>query len=421
MRFIHAADIHLDSPLRSLPFEDPRRITRLQGATREAFAGMVDYCIQEKVAFLLLAGDLYDRDDVNMQIAVFLRNQLSRLDRAGIRVVIARGNHDAGNRITSALDLPANTRVLSDKKPETVLFEGLEVPVAIHGQSFRPGEITENLAAAYPAVRKGCLNIGLLHTSLAGSPEHDPYAPCKLEELTSRSYAYWALGHVHNGEILAREPWVVYPGNIQGRHAKESGPKGCILVETEEERIVRAEPLAFDVVRWSQAGVDLGGADSEFALVERLRAALTQARRDADGRPAAVRMVLTGRTALHRSLETRPGRLRQTIEELAGETAGEDLWLEQIRNETKPVPQGNSDDATEAVGELIRIMRDVARSAPKIGGLLERELGPLRTKLPEELKELPALRLLSNPELAEPELARLEPRLMACLAEEEDS
>jgi DNA repair protein SbcD/Mre11 len=421
MKFVHAADIHLDSPLQALALQDVAQIERMRRATRDAFEHMIELCIEQQVAFVVLAGDLYDHDCPNMQIAVFLRNQLARLEKKGIRVVIQKGNHDANNKITSALDLPGNTQILSDRKPETIRFDDLPVRVAVHGQSFKPGPVTENLAASYPAPLQGYVNIAVLHTSLAGNVDHDNYAPCKLEDLTTRGYDYWALGHIHKGAILARDPWVVYPGNLQGRHAKETGPKGCFLVGVEDDRIASAELVPVDVVRWHQAAVDLRGKTREPEMIEGIRGSLAKAYRDADGRPSAVRLILSGRTLLHDAVEKRPNRLRQTVLELAGEIGGDDIWIEKIRDDTTPLTARTQAAPNEAASELMQIMREVAGDAAQIGSLLEKELEPLRTKLPEELKELPALKLLDDPGLVPGALARLGPRLGSRLSGEEDT
>ncbi len=421
MKFIHAADIHLDSPLQALALQDAAQIARMRRATRDAFERMIELCIEQQVAFVVLAGDLYDHDCPNMQIAVFLRNQLARLETQGIRVVIKKGNHDADNKITSALALPGNTRILSDRKPETIRFDDLPLRVAIHGQSFKPGPVTENLAASYPVPLKGYFNVGVLHTSLAGSADHDIYAPCRLEDLTTRGYGYWALGHIHKHAVLARDPWVVYPGNLQGRHAKETGPKGCILVEVEDDRVASVELVPLDVVRWHQAEVDLQGKTHEPDLIEGIRTSLTQAYRDSDGRPSAVRLILTGRTPLHDAIGRKPNRLRQTVLELAGEIGGDDIWIEKIRDDTTPLTVRTKAASTQAASELIQIMQEVAGDAARVGPLLEKELGPLRTKLPEELKEFPALKLLDDPGLVQGALTRLQPRLDSRLAGEEDA
>lgn len=421
MKFVHAADIHLDSPLRNLGLREGAPVERLRLATREAFERLVDLCIEQKVAFLVLAGDLYDGDCANMQIAVFLRLQLARLGRAGIRVVIKKGNHDAENRITSGLGLPDNTRVLRDSRPETIVLDGLPVPVALHGQSFKAGPVRENLASGYPVPIAGHLNIGVLHTSLGGHGEHAEYAPCALSDLTTRGYAYWALGHVHKVAELARDPWVVYSGNLQGRHVRETGPKGCLLVETEGERVVSARPVALDVIRWHHALIDLRNAASEPDLLERLRAGLAEVQRDSDGRPGAVRLTLTGRTPLHLEIGKRPNRLRHSVLDLAGEVAGEDLWIEKIRNETTPPGGAGGVASNEAAAELVALMRELADDPAQVAALIEKELAPLRAKLPEELKTLPGLAVLDDPGLARDMLARLEPRLAARLAGEDDA
>jgi DNA repair exonuclease SbcCD nuclease subunit len=419
MKFIHAADLHLDSPLLKLSRQEPRQVERMQRATREAFTRLIGLCVEHEAAFLVIAGDLYDHDSPNMQIAVFLRKELRRLEEKGIRCVIIKGNHDADNKITSALALPSNTRVLGEKKPETVTFDDLPVRVAIHGQSFKPGPVPDNLAASYPPPVRGCYNIGLLHTSLTGNSDHDPYAPCTLEELTSRGYDYWALGHIHRRAVLSRDPFVVFPGNLQGRHAKEIGPKGCYVVEVDDAgRTTSASFVPLDVVRWLRAEVNVKGRHSEADLVEGLREALQQAWRETDGRAAAVRVALSGQTSLYPLIERRPHRLRQTAIEIADEIAGDDMWIEKIVNHTTPGEDnaGLSDEAHD----LVSIMQEIADNAEQIGPPLVKELEPLRTRLPGGLKELQSLKLIETPALCRQMLDRLQPRLAARLAGEED-
>jgi DNA repair exonuclease SbcCD nuclease subunit len=420
MKFVHAADLHLDSPLLALLRRDPGQVERMRRATREAFTRLVDLCIEQEAAFLLIAGDLYDHDCPNMQVAVFLRRELRRLHDKRIRCVIIKGNHDAENRITSALALPANTRVLGERAPETVTFDDLPVRVAVHGQSFRPGPVPENLAGSYPPPLAGRCNIGLLHTSLAGTSDHDVYAPCTLEELKSRGYDYWALGHIHRRAVLSRDPWVIFAGNLQGRHARESGPKGCYVVEVDDAgRTVSASFVALDVVRWLRADVDLGGRTSEADLAAGLREALQQAWRESDGRAASVRIVLTGPTALHELIERRSYRLRQTALELADEIAGDDMWIEKIVNQTSA--PGDGAFASDEAQDLIGIMQEIAGNADQIGPLLARELEPLRMRLPGDLKELEPLKVIESPGLAREMLDRLQPRLSARLNGEDDA
>lgn len=414
LKFIHAADIHLDSPLQSLILRDEAQIKRMRRACRETFEKLIDFAIEQQVAFVLLAGDLYDHDAPNMQIAVFLRNQLSRLDKKGIRVVIAKGNHDADNKITSALALPGNTRILSDKKPETIRYDDLSTRTAIHGQSFRAGPIPENLAAAYPLAVAGHLNIGVLHTSLAGSAEHNPYSPCKLEELTTRGYDYWALGHIHKAATLSSDPWVVYPGNLQGRHAKETGPKGCILVTVDDDRISAVEPIDLAIVRWQQVELNLDAVANEAEFINRAHSALSDVYREVDGRPVAVRIILAGTSPLYDLIEGKRDRTFQTILELAGEVGGEDIWIEKIHNETRP-PETPA-KASEGGNELLQIIDEFEGDPSRIEALLRKELDALKSKLPEGLKDLHVMSVLGDRDALKDAVRRLKPRLATLLS-----
>src|SRR6056297_3358890 len=193
-RFVHTADLHLDSPLRSLALRDPELAGLIGGATRTALGRIVDLCIAERVDALLIAGDLYDREMRSMKTAAFLAAEMRRLDAAGVRVVMIRGNHDAGSQITARLDLPGNVDVL-DAHGGTV--EIPEAGLAVHGLSLPNRPVPESLLPRYPAPVPGLVNVGLMHTSLGGAAGHDDYAPCSVAELAAHGYDYWALGHVH--------------------------------------------------------------------------------------------------------------------------------------------------------------------------------------------------------------------------------
>ncbi len=393
MKFFHAADIHLDSPLRSLVLEDPGQLSRIRRATRDAFSALVDRAIEKEVSLLLLVGDLYDHDNPNMQVVHFLRRELSRLADHGIRVVIVRGNHDAANRISRHLDLPPNTTVLSDQFPETVILK--EYGVAVTGQSFAPGNVSQNLALAYPPPRPGHFNIALLHTSLSGSPDHDVYAPCTLLDLAARGYDYWALGHIHKREILSSDPAVVFPGNLQGRHAKETGPKGAMLAETDGVRLTALDFIPLDVVRWHQIQVEISGLVEVRELAGPLRDNLEAALRESDGRPAAVRVILTGRASLPGAFLDSPEQVRQLVLDVAAEVSLEDLWIERVRLDLRrdEVVAGEGPDA-----DFAAILSEVARDPEALAAALAGDLSLLRRALPEELRE----ELDGSPLLAEP-------------------
>ena len=264
MRFIHAADLHIDSPLRGLDRYEGAPVERLRGATRAAMVGLVDLAVEEAGAFVLLAGDVYDRDWPDFRTGLFFREQMVRLERAGIPVLMVQGNHDAQGRITRSLKLPDNVTLFSSRTAQTVRLESCGV--AVHGRSFPEREVSEDWVPDYPDPIPGVFNIGLLHTSLTGRPGHDPYAPTDLAALRAKGYDYWALGHVHQREVVHEQtPRVLFSGNLQGRHANETGPKGCELVTVEGGR-VESRPVALDTVRWSRLTLDLlacGGGELE--------------------------------------------------------------------------------------------------------------------------------------------------------------
>ena len=184
IRFIHAADLHIDSPLRGLGRYAGAPVERLRNATRRALVQLVELALAEEVQFVLLAGDLYDSDWTDFHTGLFFREQMVRLVRAGIQVFIVQGNHDAQGVISRQLPLPEQVRVFSSRASETVHLQGLGV--AIHGRSFSERKTIDDLVPGYPDAVPGAFNIGLLHTSLTGAPGHDTYAPTSVPVLRAR-------------------------------------------------------------------------------------------------------------------------------------------------------------------------------------------------------------------------------------------
>ena len=329
-KFIHAADVHLDSPLRGLSRYESAPVETIRGACRRAFENLVDLAIEEKVAFVLLAGDLYDGDWKDYSTGIYLSRQIGRLSQHGIMVYAVAGNHDAANKMTKVLDTPSNLKILSARKVETIKLD--EVAVAIHGQSFGTQHVDKNLAAGYPAAEKGLFNIGLLHTSLDGREGHAAYAPCGLDDLRSKGYQYWALGHIHKQELVSEDPWVVFSGCIQGRHIRETGSKGCLLVYVEDGIVTDVEKTALDVLRWVRCTVDLTDVSDLQEVLERTRKSIEDERAAADGRLIALRIRYTGGTAISQELFAYPERFEQQVRALGVEIGGDDLWVERIEN-----------------------------------------------------------------------------------------
>jgi hypothetical protein len=331
---LHTADVHLDSPLAGLP--DYEGVPRDEGrlATRRALTNIVDLALDEGVALVIIAGDLYDGELRDANTGLFLCAELSRLRRAGVEVVIGYGNHDAASVVTRRLPLPDGVKVFSTRRPETIPF--LELGIGVHGQGYSRRDVTEDLSARYPAPIDGVANIGVLHTAVTGRHGHSSYAPCSVEGLTARGYPYWALGHVHEFEVLRREPWIVFPGCPQGRGLRECGAKGVVMVDVDGDEIVSVERRAVDVVRWALVeAVCTGAADRDDALVsvrDGLRASLQQA----DGRPLACRVVLRGACAADRALGARPQQLIDEVRALGVDVGAGELWIEGVRCATTP-------------------------------------------------------------------------------------
>lgn len=380
-RFIHAADIHLDSPLKGLESYPDAPVEQIRGAARRAFDNLVSLAIDEGVAFVLLAGDLFDGDWKDYNTGLYFTHRMGRLREAGIRVFLVSGNHDAASSLTRALSLPDNVTIFSHKKPETRTLD--ELGVAIHGQSFAARSVTEDLSRAYPQALPGLCNIGLLHTSLTGRPGHEPYAPCTLEGLVSKGYDYWALGHVHQREVLQSNPWVVFSGNIQGRHIREAGAKGCQLVTVEDGQITEVDFRELDVLRFAFCRVDLASCERLEAVADRVREAMELERRTAEGRPLAVRVVLEGQTVLHERLHRREEVFREEFRVMAADLG--DVWLEKLGISTKP--QASGSDALDADSPLSGLLEAIAQMRLDSSSLTELvpEFDALRSKLPAEL------------------------------------
>lgn len=335
-RFIHAADAHIDSPLRGLEAHEDAPVERIRGATRHAFENLIQLAIDKKVDFLVLAGDLYDGDWKDYSTGLFLRRQLSRLDNANIPVFMISGNHDAESVITRSLSLPDYVFRFSTRKAESK--EVPDLPVVIHGRGFPNRQVPENLVADYPDAVPNAFNLGLLHTSLTGASGHDTYAPCSVADLEQKGYDYWALGHVHQPAVISERPWIVFPGNCQGRHVRETGPRGCCLVTVDDTlQVTFFERHDLDVVRWDVLDVDLNGVQEKGEALERVSQSMSDAVESAGGRLVAARVVFHGATDLHGSLHHDMDRWQNEVLARAYDQGEDAFWLEQVKVKTKPI------------------------------------------------------------------------------------
>lgn len=385
MKFIHAADIHLDSPLTGLAAYPDAPVAMLRTATRDAFTNLVSAAIEEGVDFLIIAGDLYDGAWKDHNTGIYFCKEMGRLRKAGIPVYLLFGNHDAESEMTKKLQLPDNVFVFETRKASTFCLESLGV--ALHGRSFKDAATIENLATGYPPPLAGMFNIGVLHTALEGNAAHASYAPCTLEQLHAHGYQYWALGHVHEHQIWHGAATIVFPGNLQGRHIRETGAHGAVLVSADETGVSKVERLLVDVLRWFNLEVDVSGyatlAEVVRAIGKELEALVAAGPAPI---PAAVRITVSGKSAAHGELFGLEGQLRGEVLALAAAIGPERLWIEKVKICTAPLDLGETlHGRADALAELQDILA-AAESDPDFLHSLQEDLLQLVTKAPLELQ-----------------------------------
>lgn len=383
-KFIHAADIHLDSPLVGLARYEGAPVKYVRTAAREAFNNLINLALQEKVSFLVIAGDLYDGDWKDYNTGLFFAAQMTRLREARIRAFIVRGNHDAASQITKHLSLPDNVKEMSCDSPEVQCLD--DIGVAIHGQGFSKAAVTEDLSRNYPDPLQGYLNIGVLHTCASGREGHESYAPCDINSLAVKGYDYWALGHVHKREVLKKDPWIVFPGNIQGRHIRETGSKGCSLVSVKEGRIEAVQHRNLDILRWSLCEINASGAADLDDILERAKQVLEPEIAHAEGRLLAVRFLVSGACSAHDNILTAPESLINNLRQLATDLGAGHLWVEKVKIDTRRLVSQEEVLSLPPVESLVQYIRELANDEGAVVGLLA-EFAALKKALPPELYE----------------------------------
>ncbi|MER9729851.1 DNA repair exonuclease [Mesorhizobium sp. M0217] len=358
-RFVHTADIHLDSPLRSLAMRNPDLAGLVGDASRQAFVSIVDLCLEERVDALVIAGDLYDGDQTSMKTARFLGAQIMRLHQAGIRVLKIRGNHDALSRISKQLVFP-NTVTIFGGRAQSVLQTAGGLDVVFHGLSFANPKAPDSLLTKYPAAREGAVNVGIMHTSLAGSPGHDVYAPCSIADLHAHGFDYWGLGHIHVRQVYSGASTVVMPGIPQGRDINEAGEKSVTLVTVRDDRSIEIEERLTSVAQFERVSVDLTGAVEWPEAVARVRYALEEMRVAVRSRHAVARIGLTGTSPLMWALIRDKDLLLAEAEQAAEQL--DHTWVEKLELDLAPPRAETAEDIADPVFELEQSMRADAKS-----------------------------------------------------------
>ncbi len=340
--FLHAADLHLDTPFQGLARVRPELAEVLRDASLKAFDRLVELALRERVAFILLAGDLYDGPRRGVRAQLRFARGVQRLAEQGIRTFIVHGNHDPLGGWNAVRSWPPEVKIFPSGRVEDArVTRNGTVLATVYGISYEKPEVRKNLARLFRRRESPGIHIGLLHCNVGSNSEHAPYSPCELEDLKRASMDYWALGHVHRRSILCSDsPWVVYPGNLQGRSPKpsEQGAKGAVLVRVAGGRIRNVEPVALDLVRFVTLKLDIRGIRDLPSLGGRLRREGEALLARSEGRSLIVRVLLCGRGELVRDLRC-DGALEGLLQELRAESTVEEpfLWWQDLVDDTKAV------------------------------------------------------------------------------------
>ncbi|MFD0674264.1 exonuclease SbcCD subunit D [Cohnella sp. GCM10027633] len=361
--FIHAADLHLDSPFKSLAKAPDAVRSRLQDATFAALRRLVDAAKREKADFVVLSGDLYDAADRSLRAQLRLQRALAELTEHGIEVFAVHGNHDPESGRQAMLEPPPGFYVFGSDEVRCLPARKRsgEVVAHVYGISYATAAVTDNLARRFVKKDGADYHIAVLHANVDGDPAHDNYAPCRLDELVSAGFDYWALGHVHHRRVLHEYPHVVYPGNLQGRSVRETEGKGAYVVRVSASGEVDMKFLDVADVLWQEAAVSIEGIEREQQLKHRMLTAVEEKRLAARGRPVVLRLRIEGRGPLHEKLLD-PAVAEEWLTELrewigAPEGApGEWAWPEAIRVRTGGELRLETVAEEDGfVGELLRI------------------------------------------------------------------
>jgi len=379
IKILHTADLHLDSPLKSLALKDERLRDQVQTATRTVFKRLVQFGIDEGVSALLIAGDLFDGKERSAKTAAFLVSELDRLREAGIPVFYIKGNHDAENPVAGAFELPANVHVFDGRGGKVQLADE---DIWIHGVSFRDRHAPESLLPKYDPPVAGAINIGMMHTSLSGAFGHDPYAPCTISELLDHGFDYWALGHVHKREIHSSNPWVVMPGMPQGRDVGEAGPKSATLLKIEGSQI-KIEEVSVAPVEFRLSRCDVSDVSDDDDLRRCIRAHLRSEATATNSDAAIIRLRMVGQTERAWQIRRDADVWEETIRDLAEETGC--LWVEQVELE---VAVGSEEQGSaDAVSELKDIMSEL-RGEEGFRASVKQELDHIISLLPPDRRQV---------------------------------
>ncbi|WP_106498108.1 metallophosphoesterase family protein [Lentibacillus sp. Marseille-P4043] len=354
--FLHAADLHLDSPFKGLARIPEEIFKEVQESTFIALDRLVNVAINKQVNFVLLVGDLFDNEKQSLKGQIHLRDAFEKLKRHHIYVYLSYGNHDYLNGNHYPITYPENVFTFQQETIQHFLYEqNGETLASIYGFSYENRAVHDNKAIEFPELNDAIpFHIAMLHGSLQSNTEHDVYAPFQLSDLSKQHFDYWALGHIHKREILSVNPPIIYPGNIQGRNRKESGEKGCYHVVLNEVGAATTSFIPLQALCFENVSVDISECDQPHQLEIAIQHALVEQYHNLG--PILVSLTLTSTNPEHQQWET-DGILTDIVELLNESARQQTNWFyiyTCIINITTSLADTTLAKGEHFLGELVR-------------------------------------------------------------------
>jgi len=371
--FIHAADLHLDSPFSGIAEINQKLAHKLSNATFDSFFNLIYLAIRKEVNFVLFAGDIYDNQNKSLYSQLQFLKGMELLNESKIEAYIVHGNHDPLSGWSAHLNWPENVHIFNGKEPEVKVFKSNGFNVHIVGMSYQEHHIKDNLVKQFPAKsKKWPLTIGLLHCSVGNHGEHYSYSPCTLNDLNQLNYDYWALGHVHTPSILQNNPPIIYSGNTQGRHPGETGERGCYLVKMDNPQI-KYTFQSTSTIYWDCAELSLNGLNSESDLIEMLNKHIQTVKNEQTDKSIICRYKLVGKSKLSSILNDEE--VIDNILKYFNDDQNLDsqfIWIDRLRNHTKlPINRQNIAQRQDLLSEIVKLVDEYQANDDDLTELFE--------------------------------------------------
>ena len=395
VRFIHTADLHLDTPFKGLASWNRDLAYKLKDATFKSYRKIIDLCLKENVDFLIISGDIFESENKPLAAELKFKNELKRLSGREIPVYFICGNHDPLNTWHDIIQLPENVYRFGSDKVEKCTYSKGGKPIAdIYGISYQEKVVKDNLALKYkPEGNPSPVSVAVLHGTTGTAGPHENYAPFKVTDVLNKGFNYWALGHIHKRQIIHEsDPAIVYPGNHQGRDFGETGAKGCYLVEIDTNSKVKLKFIPVDFIRFEEIIVELKDEDKIDRLPDKIEDNKNNVRDFDNNASYILRVKLTGRTSLHARLN-KPGEI-EILQEHFNEGQLDQrnfTWIDRIELDTRPaIDLKQIEKSNDFTAEIIKAFNEYEENSSKLADLIKNiDEEIISYQIKKEITELP--------------------------------